>query len=72
MTLLFADPQALAQLVDDLACPFRRDGIDLVAAIDALGFILGTAVAASLGVGVVPVRKGGKLPVAVDRVDFSD
>ena len=72
VTPLFADAQALAQLADDLACPFRRDGIDSVAAIDALGFILGTAVAASLGVGIVPVRKGGKLPVAVDRVDFVD
>lgn len=72
VTPLFADREAFSQLVDDLACPFRDAGVDAVVAIDALGFILGTAVAESLGVGLIPARKGGKLPVAVDRVAFVD
>ncbi|MBU1050336.1 adenine phosphoribosyltransferase [Candidatus Bipolaricaulota bacterium] len=72
VTPLFADREAFAQLVADLAMPFRDGTIDVVVAIDALGFILGTAVAESLGVGLVPVRKGGKLPVATERVEFVD
>jgi len=47
-------------------------GIDAVVAIDALGFILGTAIAERLGVGLVPVRKEGKLPVPTERVEFVD
>ena len=72
VTPLFGDREAFSQLVGDLVHPFRDAGVDAVVAIDALGFILGTAVAESLGVGLVPVRKGGKLPVAVDRVTFVD
>lgn len=35
-------PQALADCVRDLLSPFRHDAVDLVAGIDAMGFILGT------------------------------
>ena len=72
VTPLFADPVAFAELVADLAAPIESAGIDLVAGIDALGFILGTALAIRLGKGFLPIRKGGKLPVAVDRVEFID
>ena len=40
-------------------------GADLVAGIDARGFLLGGAVAIRLGTGVLAVRKGGKLPPPV-------
>ncbi|MBU0596136.1 adenine phosphoribosyltransferase, partial [Candidatus Bipolaricaulota bacterium] len=43
-----------------------------VVAIDALGFILGTAIADALGIGLVPARKAGKLPVPTERVEFVD
>ncbi len=72
VTPLFADRKGFAQLADDLASPFLDAGIDAVVAIDALGFILGTAIAERLGVGVVPARKGGKLPVATESIDFVD
>ena len=72
VTPLFADREAFAQLAADLAEPFRDAGIERVIAIDALGFILGTAVADVLDVGLVPVRKGGKLPVNALRVEFVD
>jgi len=72
VTPLFANREAFAQLAADLGEPFRGAGIEAVAAIDALGFILGTAVAEVLGVGVIPVRKGGKLPVDAERVEFVD
>jgi adenine phosphoribosyltransferase len=40
--------------------------------IDALGFILGTAIARRLDVGIIPIRKGGKLPVETEGMEFRD
>lgn len=72
VTPIFADAQGFAQLVIDLSMPFRDVKVDYVAGIDALGFILASAIAHSLEVGLIPIRKGGKLPVLVDRVEFRD
>lgn len=72
VTPLFGDYEAFAALVEDLARPFVGAACDYVAGIDALGFILGAAVALRLQKGFVPIRKGGKLPVAVQRIAFVD
>lgn len=72
VTPVFADAKAFSQLVADLAKPFRNTQIDFVACIDALGFILGTAIARHLEIGIIPIRKGGKLPVKTDCEDFRD
>ena len=72
VTPLFADHVAFAQLVDDLASPFKSTPIDFVAGIDALGFILGTALAMRLQKGFIPIRKEGKLPVDAVKKDFVD
>lgn len=72
VTPLFADPSAFAALVTDLCSPFQSTAIDYVAGIDALGFILGTAMALHLNKGFIPIRKGGKLPVDVTAVEFVD
>lgn len=72
VTPLFADPAALAELVADLCAPFQSAAIDYVAGIDALGFILGTAMAIHLHKGFIPLRKGGKLPVPVSTAEFVD
>jgi adenine phosphoribosyltransferase len=71
VTPLFADYSAFARLVDDLASRFER-APDCVAGIDALGFILGTALALHWRVGFAAIRKGGKLPGAADRETFVD
>ena len=44
--------------------------VDVVVGIEARGFLLGAATAYALGVGVVGVRKPGKLPVVCDREDY--
>lgn len=72
VTPLFADYAAFAALIDDLSHQLDPALIDLVAGIDALGFILGTALALRLRKGFIPIRKGGKLPVSTDAVDFTD
>ena len=62
VTTLFAEPVAFRRAIDDLAAPYRDDGIDVVVALDARGFILGGAIAYNLSLPFVPIRKQGKLP----------
>lgn len=47
------------------------DGIDKIAAIESRGFIFGSAIAHDLGLGLVPVRKFGKLPYKTIRKEYS-
>jgi adenine phosphoribosyltransferase len=63
LTPLLADPHGLGAVSDALAAV--ASGADLVAGIDARGFLLGGAVAVKLGTGVLAIRKGGKLPPPV-------
>lgn len=72
VTPVFADAQCFSQLVEDLATPFQDANVEYVACIDALGFILGTAIARRLQVGLIPIRKGGKLPVQAESEEFRD
>ncbi len=62
ITTLLRDPHALSEAVEALSEPFAGEGVDLVLAAEARGFIFGGAVACRLGAGFVPVRKPGKLP----------
>jgi len=62
ITTLIKDKDAFRQAVDKIADEFKDKKIDLVLSVEARGFIFGSAVAYKLGVGVVPLRKKGKLP----------
>ncbi|MBA0044766.1 adenine phosphoribosyltransferase [Mycobacterium sp. NPDC050853] len=68
LTPLFADANGLSQVTDALA--EAADGASLIAGIDARGFLLGAAVAIRLGVGVLAVRKAGKLPPPVHSQSY--
>ena len=61
LTPVFADGAALATLSDELVAPFLGR-IDIVAGVEARGFALAAAVAARHGLGLLLIRKAGKLP----------
>jgi len=68
LTPLLADSHGLAMVTGALA--ELASGADLIAGIDARGFLLGAAVATKLGTGVLAIRKGGKLPPPVRREEY--
>ena len=71
LTPLLLYPPALDHAVE-LLCRYASDrDVDLVVAAEARGFILGGAVAARTGAGFIPARKPGKLPAAVDSVEYA-
>jgi adenine phosphoribosyltransferase len=66
---LLADGETFAAVIDALAgC--AGDGVDVVAGIEARGFLLAGALACELGAGLVPVRKAGKLPPPTVRREY--
>ncbi len=69
LTPLLADSGGLAAITGALA--EVAAGADLIAGIDARGFLLGAAVATKLGTGVLAIRKGGKLPPPVHREEYT-
>ncbi|XP_004946635.1 adenine phosphoribosyltransferase isoform X1 [Gallus gallus] len=69
---LYCHPQGLQDCVADLLQPFQGDPIDLVAGIDAMGFILGAAVAATLHKGFLAIRKAGHLCVETLTEPYTD
>jgi adenine phosphoribosyltransferase len=62
LTPLMGDGAAMREAVDLLSEAVVRHRPELIVAIESRGFIFGAPVAASLGIGFVPVRKPGKLP----------
>lgn len=71
ITMLIGNGPGLAAAVASLAQQAQSAGAQAIAGIEARGFIFGAAVAAQLGLGFVPVRKPGKLPVPVLALDYA-
>ncbi|NOT43589.1 MAG: adenine phosphoribosyltransferase [Acidobacteria bacterium] len=71
ITTLLRDPAGFRATVDQLAAPYRDRPIDAVVGIESRGFILGAAVAQTLGAGFVPIRKPGKLPSATLQESYA-
>lgn len=70
ITPLLKDSGAFREVVDILAERYKDKGIRFVASIEARGFIIGSAVAYKLGVGMIPIRKKGKLPYKTVEVTY--
>ena len=73
ITPLLATPAVFREVVDAIAAGHGRDSaapVDVVAGIEARGFILAAPVALTLGVPFVPIRKRGKLPHTTVAADY--
>ncbi|MCY3753395.1 MAG: phosphoribosyltransferase family protein [Alphaproteobacteria bacterium] len=71
-TSIYINGAAFHDLLDDLHADLEGIEVDVVAGLDAMGFVLGAALAARLGVGFLPIRKAGKLCVDTDKVAFTN
>ncbi|MFN8035959.1 MAG: adenine phosphoribosyltransferase [Acidimicrobiia bacterium] len=71
ITPLLADAAAFAFMVDHLAGPVEAARVDKVLGTEARGFVLAGALARRLDAGFVPVRKAGKLPWEVERLEYA-
>ena len=69
-TSIYINTNAFIDLLDDLLDDLEEIDCDVVAGIDAMGFVLGSALAARLRKGFLPIRKAGKLCEDTKKVDF--
>ena len=72
ITTLIKDPVGFRLVIDNLTQHYLLDGMDfdVIVGIEARGFIIGGALAYTLGKGFVPVRKPGKLPADVVSQEY--
>lgn len=70
ITPLMANGEAYKAAIDQIVDYAREKEIDIVVGPEARGFIIGCPVSYALGVGFAPVRKEGKLPREVIKVDY--
>ncbi len=71
ITTLTKQPEAFKDTIDQLTEHYRDKDIDLVAAIEARGFVFGAPLAYNLGAGLIIVRKGEKLPAETVKAEYS-
>ncbi len=69
ITPLLANGNAFSAVVSEMACLVGPD-IDAIVGIESRGFIFGAALAQQLGLGLITVRKPGKLPADVHHVEY--
>ncbi|HEY7594612.1 MAG TPA: adenine phosphoribosyltransferase [Actinophytocola sp.] len=70
LTPVFASPSAFTTIVDALAAGIPSD-VDVIAPVEARGFLLGGALSTAMDRGLIPIRKPGKLPVVAGRVEYT-
>jgi len=70
ITPLLADARALRAVVHAMIAPFEGS-FDVVAGVEARGFLLAGAAAMEAGAGLVPIRKAGKLPLPAASVTYA-
>ena len=71
ITTLLKDAVAFRHVIDELTARYRNEGIEVVVATEARGYIIAAPLAYNLGAAFVPVRKPGKLPAETIRVEYS-
>ena len=71
-TSIYINGEAFHDLLDDLCAEIESDEVDVVAGLDAMGFVLGAAIATRIGRGFLPIRKAGKLCVNTDSASYTN
>jgi adenine phosphoribosyltransferase len=71
VTTLLKDKKGFHRLIDTLCAHYEGHHIDVVAGIEARGFIFAPALAYRLGAGFVPVRKPKKLPAKTAKITYA-
>jgi adenine phosphoribosyltransferase len=70
ITTLLRDGPAFQQVVDAFAARYQGRALDAIVGIESRGFILSAPLAYRLGLGLVPVRKQGKLPASTHLIEY--
>jgi adenine phosphoribosyltransferase len=70
ITTLIKNGRYFRKAVDDICERYRGSNVEAVVCVESRGFIFGAAIAYRLGVGVVTVRKKGKLPSETYSVEY--
>lgn len=70
ITTLMEDGKAYKAAIDEMAAFAKNKNVDVIVGPEARGFVVGCPISYALEVGFVPVRKAGKLPREVLRVDY--
>lgn len=71
VTTLYKSAECMKIMVDELYDIYKDKGITKIVGIESRGFIMGAALAARLGCGLVMARKPGKLPFTTVKESFS-
>ena len=70
ITTLFKDPEGLHEAINIFTERYKDMQIDKIAAIESRGFLIGAPLAYLLNVGLVLIRKPGKLPAETIKQDY--
>lgn len=71
ITTLISNGPAFAEVIKTMADRYVGGGIDAVAGIESRGFIFSAPIALRLGVGLIPIRKPGKLPAETYQIEYA-
>ena len=70
ITPLLGNPEAFRSALEQLADRFKDQGITKIAGIESRGFITAAPVCHLLNIGLIPIRKKGKLPAKTTAVTY--
>ena len=71
ITTLFNDPEGLRETIDLFSDRYKDIKLDKIVAIESRGFLIGAPLAYLLNVGLVLIRKPGKLPAKTFKQDYT-